>query len=133
MEPVAIHHVAIVVADLQRSLQFYRETLGVAPEAIKVNTRPGLELAFVEVAGSRLELLCYHDRPDKPQPGTTDHVAFEVDDIEAAIQELVKDGVVPAGSQPRGGPGAKVFFYNGPDGERLELFQPEQDVGQAGL
>jgi catechol 2,3-dioxygenase-like lactoylglutathione lyase family enzyme len=58
----------------------------------------------------------------------TDHLAIAVDDATGFVRQLVVQGVVAPDSAPRGGPGgSQIFFFSGPDGEKLELFQDSRE------
>lgn len=124
MHSLRMHHTAIVVSDLQRSLQFYDRVFGLQPTKVVDLSERGLRLAFLPVGESLIELLCYSAGTDRPSPGVTDHLAIGVDDVDSHIRHLAKLGVVSPDSQPRGGPGgSRIFFFSGPDGEKLELFE----------
>ena len=48
------------------------------------------------------------------------HMAFEVDDIDAAYTYMIGKGVIPTAIQTRND-GQKAFYINDPDGNRIEL------------
>ena len=142
-----IHHAGITVSDLERSVAFYRDLLGL--EVLMVFERttedigrivgyPGarLRIAFLQVPGdsARLELLQYVApegtplKPETNQPGAG-HVCFEVDDVRALHERLVAAGTHARASAPveiTQGPnrGVVALYYRDPDGYTVELFQP---------
>src|SRR3989304_8584795 len=101
-----VHHTGLTVTDLQRSVDFYRkfgfeeeERLEDAGPEVAVGT--GVPNARIDVAmlvrdGVRLELLAYEKTVGSPPPNNTvgaAHIAIEVADIDAAVDELSRDGV----------------------------------------
>lgn len=95
-----LHHVGIAVSDLETSLQWYRQKLDFA-----VEKRFTLEEAHVEIVklisrgGVRVELLksTANDALGEGDDGVVTprakHICFEVDDIEAAAEELRRRGI----------------------------------------
>ncbi len=77
-------HTRYRVDDLERTVKFYREVLGLREVSRAVSPR-GSKLAFIELPGTdaQLELTEFKDSgPVKVQPDLT-HLAFAVDDLEA--------------------------------------------------
>ncbi|MGE3268502.1 MAG: VOC family protein [Chloroflexota bacterium] len=143
---LGVHHAGVTVSDLDRSLGFYRDVLGL--EVIVVAERtdatigqivgyPGarIKLAFCGVPGdtARVELLQYLDPTGAPGDGETfrpasGHVCFRVDDIQAMHEKITAAGYAPRSTTPveiLEGPntGAKAFYVRDPDGYTVELFQ----------
>ena len=141
------HHTGFTVANLERSLEFYRdvlglevvgEQLGTAEYLASVTGFPGLRLkmAFVRAPGDDhvLELLEYVSHPSDPTPRETNrigngHLGFVVDDAARWYDDLRAKGVEFTSPGPvtitaginRGGQAA---YFRDPDGFTLELFQP---------
>jgi catechol 2,3-dioxygenase-like lactoylglutathione lyase family enzyme len=126
-----IQHVGLVVSDLGRSRRFYREALGLE----EVPRPPNFTFsgAWFRFGGYELHLLAEeHTTGGAGQPdaggagaerGLTHHLAFEVDDLDAACAGLADAGVPLAGGpMPRGDGVTQVFFLD-PDGYVLEYFQ----------
>lgn len=151
MDLVASHHVGLIVSNMERSLDFYCNRLGMriklqreitTPWVGAVNGIPGahLKVAFLEAYGSTIELLEYV----KPtvaaipsvanRPGTA-HLTFLVDDMDKAFKELSAQGVpfVSAPQTNTEGPnaGSRVVFILDPDNIRIELVQPAPGRRQA--
>lgn len=143
----AINHAGITVADLERSIVFYRDLLGLSLLDVFERTTedigavvgyPGarLRIAMLRVPGDdvRLELLQYLEPPGVPthpetrDPGTG-HVCFAVDDIHALHGRLAQAGFPARSARPvelTHGPhrGVIALYLRDPDGYTVELFQP---------
>ncbi|MDN4592601.1 VOC family protein [Polycladomyces subterraneus] len=122
-----IEHVGIMVKDLEKSIAFYREVIGLELVSTLTHTKESLKLAFLSFPGAKetqVELIQgYNDR--LPQEGKVHHLAFTVDDIQKEWDRLkqldisfIDDEIV---SLPNG---SKYFFFHGPDGEWIEFFEP---------
>jgi catechol 2,3-dioxygenase-like lactoylglutathione lyase family enzyme len=139
------NHTSFTVSNLDRAIAFYRDALGFAvtskaprdPKAIQQITGvPGAEIMVVYVeapGGHRVELIEYL-APEgrgsvRPQPCDVGfaHVAFDVDDLEAAIAAAEAHEVRPIGATVSvdQGPnaGGKVAYLRDPDGIVIELLQ----------
>ena len=136
----ALHHTGLVVADLERSLRFYHDLLGipvrehvdeVTPDVVAVGGWHGqrARIADLDLGDGRvLELIELTGGPP-PSPGSF-HVALEVDDVRAAWR-LVTDAGFESRSEPvtllDAGPywtGSTVVYVTDPDGITVELVQP---------
>lgn len=141
---MAIHrfsHVGICVADLDRSLAFYRDALGFrevrrldvagdAPETLLGLRDVDLRAVFLERDGTRIELLHFvspgHRGSGEPRPmnalGLT-HLSLRVDDLAATIAALEQAGVrVLHGTRTWNAELASgAVFAVDPDGTRIEL------------
>ena len=142
-----IHHTSLVVADMERSLKFYRDLLGMV---VAVDTKMSGEMLDKEVAltGAQLrvvelnpgkglpyvELLQYYSPPGKPFPADArccdvgmPHIALIVTNIQEAYKKLSKQGVkftappqfVDAGAFQ----GCRTAYCYDPDGIVVELWQ----------
>jgi catechol 2,3-dioxygenase-like lactoylglutathione lyase family enzyme len=112
-----LHHVSINVRDVERAAAFYEGVLG-----MERLPRPdfGFAGAWLAVGGGRQVHLIEADVPaDLGQ-----HFAFEVDDIDAAVEQLRARGLTVRGPVPVGDSAARQAFLHDPDGNRLELNQP---------
>ena len=139
-----LHHVGITVADLDRSLEFYRGLLGLHIEARAVDV-PAEEVTGIAGArcsiadldlpdGRVLELIPYTAGGGRPltqrtsDPGAC-HLAISVDDIDVMYERLEQAGVTLrsrpitlADSGPRWD-GSRVVYTVDPDGVTVELVQ----------
>lgn len=119
-----IEHIGIAVRDLDRSIKFYTEILGM--KLVERVDNPGLQIGFLQIGDSQLELLRHQEAPEGyGTDGTLAHLAFTVDDIDAVVEKLKANNVNCMYDAPRevlGG--CRIFFFKGPDNETLEIFQP---------
>ncbi|RQG91550.1 VOC family protein [Natrarchaeobius halalkaliphilus] len=135
---LSAHHVGIAVDDLEATLAFYRDALGLSiidrfsvsgeafSDGIGVEDASG-SFVHLEADGIRVELVEFDPKArDSPatglnQPGTT-HVAFAVDDLEVIANELPDD--VPTISEPRTtASGTSILFVRDPEGNLIELLE----------
>ena len=91
-----ISHVAIVVPDLDEANRFWVDALGLKLEGVEHVEREGVDIGFLPVGESEVELLSPVQADSgvakymaKKGPGMH-HICFEVDDIEATLQRLKK-------------------------------------------
>ena len=121
-----LEHVGIRVTNMDVSIAFYCDKLGMKlMDRVSLNNE--VELAFLSFSGSehvRIELISKGNE-SIPDRGRVDHIAFTVSDIEGEVERLRAAGVQLLDQQPRTIlSGVQIFFFSGPDGEVLELFQP---------
>ena len=119
METRSIHHVGVAVEDLDDAVQTYERLFGGRLEHRERVEDQGVEAASLRLGESRLELLAAlgEDTPvgrflAKRGPGMH-HVAYEVDDVSAALVELARSGVELIDARPRRGMfGLQVAFVH---------------------
>lgn len=151
MTVVGVHHTAFQVADLERSLAFYRDLLGCELVWQRVNREeyvrrivgyPDAELhqALVRFPGSDhcLELIDYRGverapvDTSPPNPGTA-HVCLLVRDLRRLYDRLVAHGVGAVGEPVlvTSGPneGRLAVYMIDPDGFRVELLEVAGEEG----
>ena len=117
-------HTRYRVADLERTVAFYKDVLGL--QEVRRNTSPrGSKLVFLKAPGSEeLIELCQFDEsgPVIVGPDLT-HLAFEVDDLAAFAQAAAAKGFpLSDGPTPTGG-GSVIGFIDAPEGYEIELIQ----------
>jgi len=121
----SLAHLALVVADADRSADFYARVIGcgIGDQVVTDN----LKIIYLQSGGLTLELLQYIPAPPVQRgAGFFDHLAFTVPNIEAATQQLREQGVRFESEAPRLAPtGHKIIFCAGPDGERIELMEEQ--------
>jgi methylmalonyl-CoA epimerase len=119
MEARAIHHLGVAVDDLDEAVTTYERIFGARVESRETVTDQGVEAASMRVGQSRVELLASlgEETPvgkflAKRGPGMH-HVAYEVPDVRAAIDELAGEGVQLVDEEPRQGLfGLEVAFLH---------------------
>ena len=124
MKAKGVSHIAVCVADLEKSLGFYRDILGMT---VRMHTtqemarRPGAESAemYEQPRKARTVANIWFDEPASPQPFLVltshpgdhvggepikldqrgiSHISFEVENVQAYAQELIAKGVALAGT-----------------------------------
>lgn len=113
-----VHHVAVVVSDIDASTRFYRDTLGLTLETVMPIPSDRVTIAFLPVGDVKIELV-------QPTDDTTGvarflagkgegfhHVCFEVPDVAEALTRLAIDGVELIDSAPRKGAEGPVAFLH---------------------
>jgi catechol 2,3-dioxygenase-like lactoylglutathione lyase family enzyme len=146
------HHTGIQVADLERSVRFYRDVLGFElafqwnPQAEYIRTIVGypevdIHAAVLRMPGAEvfLEILEYRNVEKAPvdtrtaNPGTA-HMAFFTDDCDGLYAELKAKGVdsVSPPVTPSIGPnkGGRAVYMIDPDGIRVEFIQTARSFGE---
>ena len=140
--PVTMNHTGFVVTDIDRSLEFYRDALGLdvdrsgeasSPALSQIVGYDGARLRFALLAGTDghlLELIQYVSppgsmrSPEEQYPrsliGAT-HLAFLVDDIGAVLRRLTTAGGKELNPPVDQRPGVKACYLQDPDGNWVEL------------
>ena len=114
-------HIGINVKDIERSIRFYGEVLGLA--LIERREFRHLKLAFFKIGDTELELI-EGARGYEEADGVVNHLAFSVDNVDEVLDHLRRHGVELIDAEPREiWDGCRIAFFRGPDGEKLELFQ----------
>jgi len=116
-----LDHAGVLVADLERSVRFYCDILGLR-EATRFEL--GAErLVFLAAGGGWIELI--HDGSARREGGVVDHVALRVDDLDATAERLRQRDVQLLDERPLevAELNARILFCLGPDGERIELIE----------
>ncbi len=119
MRTNGIHHIGLAVIDLDEAVETYARLFGGALEHRAVVPDQGVEAASVLVGASRIELLAPigEDTPvgrflAKRGPGVH-HLAYEVDDVAAALGDLAAAGAELIDTVPRRGLfGLQVAFVH---------------------
>jgi methylmalonyl-CoA epimerase len=132
-----IHHVAVVVGDLDAALGFYRDQLGLSVDLVKPIDGDGVTIAFLAVGTSKIELV-------QPTDDTTGvarylaargegfhHVCLEVDDLAATLDRLAAQGVELIDRAPRRGAEGPVAFLHPRSGRGVMVELIEAPGGPA--
>ena len=137
-----IDHIGIVVNDLEEVVNLYSDILGLHLERVGEVPEQGVRIAFLPVGDSEVEILepldktcgsiaaCLEKRGE-----CMHHLCFEVEDIEAALQELDARGVRLVDREPRTGDrGQKMAFLHPKStyGVLIELYELPHDDAHAG-
>jgi len=111
-----IDHVSVIITNVERSRQFYRDLLGLR-EIAKPKTFDFVVLWFDLGSGQTLHLL----RKDAPDSISPRHFCLRVTDARAARAYFRERDITMQETTPI--PGADRFFIFDPDGNRIELMQ----------
>ena len=129
-----LNHVAVATSDLEKAVAIYRDMLGASVSAPVPQPDHGVITVFVELPGSKIELLTPLGENSpianflaRNPAGGVHHLCFEVDDILAARDHLLAQGArLASGSEPKiGAHGKPVLFLHPKDfvGTLIELEQ----------
>ena len=126
-----LNHVAVVVNDIESSLLFWRDAMGIDLDHIEEVGSEKVTVAFLPVGESEVELL----KPMADDTGVAKflaekgpglhHLCFEVDDISAMITSLKEKGVRLINEEPKILPGRKMAFIHpkSTGGVLVELYE----------
>jgi len=145
----SLHHTGLTVRDLERSLAFYRDVLGM--EVLFEQEKEGgylgaivgypdahVRMAHVAFPGDvqRIELFQYvspepRGEPGEPRDVGITHVCLRVDDVDSLAERLRGAGAElfsePVLVDTGANAGGKGVYLRDPDGVILELFQPRPE------
>lgn len=140
-----IHHVCVIVSDLERSLRFYRDVLGLevlervdliaGKEASLGVGLPNARFQLIHLGAgeglTRLEMLHYlspESRPLPPEKRSNDigtaHAAFRVKNIDAYYNRLREKDVRFISEIQESSTGERFCYFYDPDGAILEIIEP---------
>lgn len=109
MKPTHIEHIGIAVKDLNASIPYYENILGLKCYAIEEVKDQKVKTAFFMVGQTKIELLESTD-PEGPigkflkkKGEGIHHIAFAVENIEKALEETAEKGVQLIDKTPRAG------------------------------
>jgi catechol 2,3-dioxygenase-like lactoylglutathione lyase family enzyme len=126
----SVHHVGLTTGQFEQMHRFYVGMLGLG----EIGRFPEHRIAFLEAGATCIELLgqdeaTHHPAGEPTAPGERrgwNHIALEVDDVDAAFAELIERGVEPQSSPedfPPEAPAFRIAFLRDPDGNLVELIQ----------
>ena len=117
-------HTRYRVNDLERTVKFYREILGLA-EVKRHKSPRGSELVFLQAADSEeLIEICFLPGSEsvQVQPDLT-HLAFEVDSLAEFEKHLARHGLKYSDGPTTSSSGTTFAFIDAPEGYEIELIQ----------
>ena len=113
-----VHHVAVIVRDIEESLSFYRDALGLPVSLVLPIEQDEVIIAFLDIGDSKIELV----QPTSTTTGVArflekkgegfHHVCLETPDVDAALAELAQDGVELIDQEARRGAEGPVAFLH---------------------
>ena len=128
----AVNHVAVVVDDMEKSLSFWRDALGIHLHELRDVPAEKSQVAFLPVAGAEVELVMPTSDDSgiakylaKRGPGMH-HLCLEVDDIEGMLSLLKQKKIRLINEEPRVAADGKKYAFIHPEsagGVLVELYQ----------
>ncbi len=128
----AINHVAVVVEDMEKSLAFWRDALGIELRELRDVPAEKSRVAFLPLAGAEVELV----RPTTDDSGIAKylakrgpgmhHLCLEVDDIQGMLAQLKAKNIRLINEEPRAAADGKKYAFIHPEstgGVLVELYQ----------
>ena len=127
-----IHHIAVLVEDIDTSLKFWHDILGIEPSHISNMPNEAARIAFLPVGESEIELV---------QPVTSDsglsrflkkhgpgmhHLCLEVVNLQGFLRQLKTKGVQLINEEPKVGEDGRLYAFIHPkstNGVLVELYQ----------
>lgn len=114
-----VDHIGIAVSSLEESIKFYQEVLGLELHGTEVVEEQKVKVAFLPIGDTEVELL-EATTPDsaiakfiETKGQGVQHIAFRVDNIEAALDEMRAKGIRLIDEKPRyGAGGARIAFLH---------------------
>jgi len=104
-----IDHIGIAVKSLDEALKLYKDLLGIAPSHEEIMPERGLRVVFIEIGGSRIELLQpVSDNSEvsaflEKKGEGMHHIAYKVDDVKAMITKAKELGLRTLSDEPKNG------------------------------
>jgi lactoylglutathione lyase len=122
-------HTRMRVSDMEQTIQFYTDVLGLEVLERKVSPR-GSHLAFLKVPNSEelIELTSFP--PSGPVRVQEDlvHLAFQVESLDDTIASLNAKGVKVTDGPTTTSSGSRFIFIDAPDGYEVELIERPPNV-----
>jgi glyoxylase I family protein len=122
-----VHHIAIICSDYQKSKHFYTQILGfkILREVYR-EQRKSYKLDLEVGNQYQIELFSFPvppARPSRPEAVGLRHLAFEVDNINEAVQHINNLGVVTELIRIDEFTGKRFTFFADPDGLPIEFYE----------
>ena len=128
----AINHVAVVVDNMEKSLTFWRDALGLDLHELRDVPAEKSQVAFLPLAGAEVELVMPTSDDSgiakylaKRGPGMH-HICLEVDDIVGMLAQLRSKNIRLINEEPRAAADGKQYIFIHPEstgGVLVELYQ----------
>ncbi len=118
-----IEHTGVMVSNMDDSIAFYTEVLGLKLLDRFDHTSVPVELSFLGVDDKVLVELIAGYTGEVTNEGKVHHIAFSVRNIEEKYEVLKEKGVTMKDKEITELPNGKYFFFYGPDEESLEFFE----------
>jgi methylmalonyl-CoA/ethylmalonyl-CoA epimerase len=131
-EGIRVHHLAVVIDDLDKALHFWRDALGLEVVQIKDMPEQASQVAFLPAGETEIELV----RPTTVDSGIArylakrgpgmHHICLSVPDLRASLERLASKGVRLINPEPLAGLDGRLYAFVHPEstgGVLLELYE----------
>ncbi|ASK63261.1 methylmalonyl-CoA epimerase [Virgibacillus phasianinus] len=134
--PSKIAHIGIAVNSIDQAIPFYTNTLGLQLEGVETVESEGVKVAFLKIGETRFELLEALSSTSSIQKFIDNkgegihHIALEVDNINARLEQYKADGVRLINEQAKAGAHNSEIAFIHPkaaNGVLVELCQPAEE------
>jgi len=123
-----IDHIGIAVKNIEQAAKLYTDVMGLKLDEVEVLEAVGVKIAMIPVGDSNIELV----EPMRPDSGIgkyvekygegLHHMAFEVDDIDAALAALKANNIPLVDETPRGGSnGSRIAFLDAAGANQVSI------------
>lgn len=132
MPPIKINHIAVVVEDVNQALEFWQTALGLPLHHVEHNEDEAVDIAFLPLGDGEIELIA----PFTEDSGVAKylakrgaglhHLCIEVEDIDAALAQIVGAGAQMINESARSRPDGTRYAFVHPKstgGVLLELYE----------
>ena len=127
MTILKFEHVGVQVKDIEESIEFYTQKVGLELIETLPHTDPSLKLAFLGLEGNVIVELIQGYNSSLPNEGKVHHFALAVDGIEEEFERLKSAGVSFVEENIVTLPnGARYLFFYGPDKEWIEYYEAKR-------
>ncbi|MBE5103255.1 VOC family protein [Priestia aryabhattai] len=127
MAILKFEHVGVQVKDIEDSIEFYTQKVGLELIETLPHTDPSLKLAFLGLEGNVIVELIQGYNSSLPNEGKVHHFALAVDGIEEEFERLKSAGVSFVEENIVTLPnGARYLFFYGPDKEWIEYYEAKR-------
>lgn len=119
-------HTSITVKNMDESIRFYTEKLGMSLQSRREIKQNNAEIAFLGVEGTdhRIELTWWRTKENYADGDQLDHIAFGVEELSPLVEKLRGMGVEIAKEPYSLGPGSsQIAFIKDPNGIWIELIE----------
>jgi len=139
MPPIKINHIAVVVEDVNVALNFWQNALGLPLHHVEHNEGEQVDIAFLPVGDGEIELIAPFNETSgvakylAKKGAGLHHLCIEVDDIEAALKQIISAGAEMINDTPKTRPDGTLYAFVHPKstgGVLLELYQMVKQTEQ---
>jgi lactoylglutathione lyase len=131
-EIIGLGHIGLKVKDIEKSLAFYTEILGL-PEMFRLHRDGRLWLVYLRITDQQyLEIFpeAVEDRAPDAESNGINHFCLIVDNIDTVVRQLSNQGIELFRSLKTGADNNRQAWIQDPDGNRIEFMEMTQDALQ---